>query len=101
MSPRTTGRYVAVATCGPQGKRVFTGGQLIYCQDMRHFAAHAKPVLNWLRRQGKMAMILDASGDLPQFRCVFLEGNAAKYVRGADPIWDVDHTYSEMYYLGF
>jgi hypothetical protein len=84
-------------------KKVLTGGQLIYCQNMPRFLANARPVLRWLRsrQNGKMAMILDASGSLPQFHGVFMEGKAAKYLRGAEPIWDVDHTYSEMYYLGF
>ncbi len=48
-----------------------------------------------------MALILDASGPVREFRGMFLNGKAAKYVRGAAPIRDVDHTYSEMYYLGF
>ena len=82
-------------------KRVLTGGQLIYCEDMQYFLVHCGPVLPWLRRKGKMALIMDASADMAEFHGSFLSGKAAKFVRGADPLWDVDHTYSEMFYLGF
>lgn len=82
-------------------KRVLTAGQLIYCEDMQHFLAHSGPVFPWLRRNGKMALILDASTDVAEFRGKFFVGKAAKFLRGADPVWDVDHSYSEMFYLGF
>lgn len=82
-------------------RRVLSGWQLIYCEDMQYFIAHCRPVLPWLQRRGKMALIVDASADLPEFYGKFMAGKAAKFIRGADPLWDVDHSYSEMFYLGF
>ena len=78
-----------------------TGGQLIYCADQALLLRHAGAVLPWLRRQGKIALILDASAAIPGLYGRFLAGKAAKYLRGAAPVMAVDHTYSEMYYLGF
>lgn len=75
--------------------------QLIYCEDMKDFLAHSRPVLPWLRRKGRVALILDATGDIPEFYGKFMAGKAAKFIRGTDPVWDVDHTYSEVFYLGF
>ena len=82
-------------------KRVLTGGQLILCEDLARFVANAAPVLTWLRKQGQMALIMDANGPMPEFRGTYMDGKAAKYIRGAAPIRDIDYTYSEMYYLGF
>ena len=82
-------------------KSVLTGGQLIYCADQALLLRHAGAVLPWLRRQGKIALILDASAAIPGLYGRFLAGKAAKYLRGAAPVMAVDHTYSEMYYLGF
>ncbi len=81
--------------------RILPCWQLIYCEDMKDFLANCRPVLPWLRRKGRPALIMDASADMPEFHGKFIDGKAAKFIRGVNPFWDVDHTYSEVFYLGF
>jgi hypothetical protein len=75
--------------------------QLIYCADTALLQAHMGTVLPWLRRRGCPFLILDASAPPAGLVGRFYPGQAAKYIRGRRPLLDVDHSYSEMLYLGF
>lgn len=75
--------------------------QLIYCQDLNALLAEGRAAWLHLLRRGLPLLILDASGPLDGIRGKFYPGRAAKYFRGPRPVHAVDHTYSEMVYLGF
>lgn len=82
-------------------KGVVPAAQLIYCPDLARLDAHMGALLAGLRRRGCLFLILDANGAKPDLHGKFYPGRAAKFYRGQQPAIDVDHTYSEMLYLGF
>jgi hypothetical protein len=82
-------------------RRLIPAAQLIYCPDRAEFLAQAAAVFAWLRLRGFPALLIDSNGPEPALRGKYYPGVAAKYVRGQAPRLDVDHTYSEMIYLGF
>lgn len=74
--------------------------QLIYCEDTAWLYRNAHALFWWLRLHGLPALILDANGPVPQLFGRFFLGKGHRYVRGLEPDLDVDHSYSEMVYLG-
>ncbi len=95
------GRLMPLVFVRRRIKGVVPAAQLIYCADLDLLKAHMSTVLNWLRRRGCPCMILDASAPLDGLVGRFYPGRAAKYIRGRRPALSVDHSYSEMLYLGF
>ena len=81
--------------------RVVPVAQVIYCERRADLARHGRALLGWVRRRGYAGLLIDADGPVDGFRGRFFPGKAAKYVRGARPDYDVEHTYSEMVRLGF
>jgi hypothetical protein len=75
--------------------------QLIYCAELPWLLEHGGALMWWLRRRGLFGLILDTDGPTPQMFGRYFPGKAAKYIRGQQPRMDVDHSYSEMLYLGF
>lgn len=88
LLPRRIGRVVPVA-------------QVIYCESVAELSRHARPLMRWARRAGFAGLLLDSDGAVPGFRGRLHPGKAAKYLRGAAPRYDVEHTYSEMVRLRF
>jgi hypothetical protein len=74
--------------------------QLIYCADTAWLYRNAHALFWWLRLRGLPALIVDANGPVPQFVGRFFPGKGHRYFRGLEPGLDVDHSYSEMVYLG-
>lgn len=95
------GRQLPLLLLRRKIKGVFPIVQLIYCEDTALLLAHSGPLFAWLRRRGIFCVIFDANGQMDTLAGRFFPGRAAKYTRGGRPSCDVDHTYSEMLYLGF
>jgi len=82
-------------------RRIIPCAQLIYCRRLRDFLEHIRAINVHLARAGYPLLILDANGPVQGVLGRYVPGKAAKYFKGAKPGLDVDHTYSEMVYLGF
>lgn len=75
--------------------------QLIYCERWSDFTDHSRLIYQSLLARGFAAILVDASGPIPGFLGRYFPGKAAKYYKGPPPMYAVDHTYSEMIYIGF
>jgi hypothetical protein len=75
--------------------------QLIYCERMDDFQDNSRSIYLWLLARGYPAMLVDASGPIIGLKGKYFPGRAAKYYKGEPPLYAVDHTYSEMIYIGF
>ncbi|HZT35567.1 MAG TPA: hypothetical protein VFA15_06585, partial [Nitrososphaera sp.] len=75
--------------------------QLIYCERMDDFQDNSRNIYLALLARGYPAMLVDASGPIVGLKGKYFPGRAAKYYKGRPPSYDVDHTYSEMIYVGF
>lgn len=95
------GRIMPLIVLRRTVKEIIPAAQLIYCEDLPWLLKHGRPLLWWLRRRALFGLILDTNEAPPEMIGRFFAGKAAKYVRGQDPAMDIDHSYSEMLYLGF
>jgi hypothetical protein len=95
------GRIVPLIVLRRRIKRAIPAAQLIYCEDLPWLLSHGHVLFSWLRRRALFALILDANEAPAEMVGRFFPGKAAKYIRGQQPGMDVDHSYSEMIYLGF
>lgn len=75
--------------------------QLIYCERLEEFSANSLSIYLWLLAKGYAALLVDASGPVKGLRGKYYPGRAAKYYKGPLPRHAVDHSYSEMIYIGF
>lgn len=75
--------------------------QLIYCELWSDFIDHSRLIYQSLLARGWAALLVDASGPIPGFPGRYFPGKAAKYYKGPSPTYAVDHSYSEMIYIGF
>lgn len=75
--------------------------QLIYCEQMNDFQDSSRSVYLWLLARGYPAILVDASGPIIGLLGKYFPGRAPKYYKGQPPLYAVDHTYSEMIYVGF
>lgn len=75
--------------------------QLIYCERESDLLEHSATISMALLKRGFLAMLVDASAPLPGFLGRYFPGRAAKYYKGPLPSLYVDHSYSEMIYIGF
>ena len=75
-----------------------------------HFEISASAAVKWLQRwriylwllaRGYPALLVDGSGPIIGLKGKYFPGKAAKYYKGQFPLYAVDHTYSEMIYIGF
>ncbi len=81
-------------------KRIVPCAQLIYCKHLPDFLANSRAINLHLARAGYPLMIFDTNGPAKEVLGRYYPGKAPKFFKGAKPRWDVDHTYSEMVYLG-
>ena len=56
--------------------------QLIYCRDIAEYVACAGAIGRALLRQGKIAVMLDANGDVPGLTGFYTEKRGRKYFKG-------------------
>ena len=75
--------------------------QLIYCELWSDVIDHSRLISLSLLARGWTALLVDASGPVPGFLGRYFPGKAAKYYKGPAPAYAVDHSYSEMIYIGF
>ena len=75
--------------------------QLIYCESIGDLVSNGRAICAALAMRGLPAMIVDTSGAVSGLRGKYFPGRASKYLKGPTPALAIDHTYSEMIYLGF
>lgn len=75
--------------------------QLIYCEHMDDFQDNSRSIYLSLLARGYPAILVDASGPLIGLIGKYFPEKAPKYYKGQPPVYAVDHTYSEMIYVGF
>jgi hypothetical protein len=75
--------------------------QLIYCESLDDLVSNGRAISASLARRGYPTMIVDTSGPIPGLLGRYFPGKASKHFRGPAPTLAVDHTYSEMIFLGF
>ncbi|MEI6486688.1 MAG: hypothetical protein WCO11_10525 [Sphingomonadales bacterium] len=75
--------------------------QLIYCQRESDLIDHGATISAALLKRGFLALLVDASAPVPGMLGRYVPGRAAKYYKGPFPGLFVDHSYSEMIYIGF
>jgi hypothetical protein len=75
--------------------------QLIYCESLDDLIPNGRAISASLAMRGYPAMIVDANGPVPGLPGRYFAGRSSKYFRGPAPAVAVDHTYSEMIFLGF
>jgi hypothetical protein len=56
--------------------------QLVYCRDISEYVDCAAAIGRALLRQGKIAVMLDANGDLPEVTGFYTEKRGRKYFKG-------------------
>jgi hypothetical protein len=95
------GRVLPLIVLRRRIKGIIPAAQLIYCDDTAWLLKHGHALLEWLRWRGLFGLIVDVNEPPAEMIGQFFPGKAAKYVRGQQPAMDVDHSYSEMLYLGF
>ncbi|WP_337188860.1 hypothetical protein [Phenylobacterium sp.] len=96
----TADRIMPIILVRRRVQKVVPAAQLIYCENVPWLLEHGGALLWWLRARGFIGLIIDANEPPPGMVGKFYPGKAAKYVRGQEPAIDVDHTYSELLYLG-
>lgn len=98
---RINGRLVPMIFVRRRIRRFIPCAQLIYCEHVRDFLDHSQAINRHLMRAGYPFLIFDCNGPVPEIKGRYYAGKAAKYTKGPRPVCGVDHTYSEMVYLGF
>jgi hypothetical protein len=81
-------------------KQTFPVAQLIYCEQIEDFRDNSLSIYLRLLAQGYPALLVDGSGPIIGLKGKYFPGRAAKYYKGPFPLYAVDHTYSEMIYIG-
>ncbi|MGB9116412.1 hypothetical protein [Bradyrhizobium sp.] len=74
--------------------------QLIYCERLSDFVANSWAITLEILKRGFVALLIDASGPIEGLRGRYFPDRAAKYYKGPAPPYAVDHSYSEMIYIG-
>jgi hypothetical protein len=74
--------------------------QLIYCRSIDEFVRFAKPIGRFLARRGKLFVMIDAKGRIPDLFGVYCEGIFLKFFRGPAPPRLGDLAYTELALFG-
>jgi hypothetical protein len=74
--------------------------QLIYCERLSDLVDNSWAITLEVLKRGFAALLVDTSGPIEGFRGRYFPGRAAKYYKGPAPPFAVDHSYSEMIYIG-
>jgi hypothetical protein len=75
--------------------------QLIYCQREADFLENSLLITMQAMKRGFVALLIDSSGAVKGVTGRYVPQRAAKYYKGPEQRYAVDHTYSEMIYVGF
>jgi hypothetical protein len=74
--------------------------QLIYCRDIDDFVQFAKPVGQFLARNGKPLVMIDSNGPMPGLRGMYINGLLPKYYNGPVAPRRGDIAYTETALFG-
>jgi len=75
--------------------------QIIYCERLSDLTDNSRTVTLEVLKRGFAALLIDASGPIKGLMGRYFPNRAPKYYKGPMPIYAVDHSYSEMIYIGF
>ena len=75
--------------------------QLIYCERLSDLVDNSWVITSEILKRGYVALLVDASGPIEGLWGRYFPDRAAKYYKGPVPPYAVDHSYSEMIYIGF
>ena len=75
--------------------------QLIYCEQLSDLIENGRAISVEAFKHGFVALLVDASGPIEGLKGRYFPDRAAKYYKGPAPHYAVDHSYSEMIYIGF
>jgi hypothetical protein len=75
--------------------------QLIYCELLSDLIDNSRTITLEVLKRGFAAMLVDASGPIEGLMGRYFPARAAKYYKGPMPLYAIDHSYSEMIYIGF
>jgi hypothetical protein len=75
--------------------------QLIYCEQLSDLTENSWAITVEAFKHRFAALLVDASGPVAGLKGRYFPDRAAKYYKGPAPIYAIDHTYSEMIYIGF
>jgi hypothetical protein len=74
--------------------------QLIYCRDVAEYVACAGTIGRFLLRHGKISVVLDANGRIPELAGIYTEARGRKYFKGPHPPRLADLTDTELVLYG-
>jgi hypothetical protein len=77
------------------------GYRFIYCERLSDLVDNSWAITLEVLKMGFVALLVDAPGPIEGFGGRYFPGRAAKYYKGRAPPFAVDHSYSEMIYIGF
>ena len=75
--------------------------QLIYCRNLIDLVEYGLTISRWLAIRGFPLMLIDACAPIEGLAGHHFLGKGCKYFKGPRPPLGIDHTYSEMVFLGF
>jgi hypothetical protein len=75
--------------------------QLIYCERLSDLVENSWAITLEVLKRGFRTLLVDASGPIRGLKGRYFPDRAAKYYKGPAPAYAVDHSYSEMIYIGF
>ena len=75
--------------------------QLIYCEYLTDLIDNSRIITLEVLKRGFAALLIDASGPIEGFIGRYFPARAAKFYKGPMPLYAIDHSYSEMIYIGF
>jgi hypothetical protein len=74
--------------------------QLIYCRSIDEFVRFAKPIGQFLARSGKVFVMMDADGRIPNLIGIYRKGRVLKFFRGPARPRLGDLAYTELALFG-
>jgi hypothetical protein len=74
--------------------------QLVYCRDVAEYVRCAGVIGRFLLKRGKLAVVLDANGPMPDLTGIYSDARGRKYFKGPNPPRLADLTETEFVIYG-
>lgn len=97
----TTERAYPFAFLPRTVKGIIPAAQLIYCRDLGDFIRFAGPIGRHLALRGRVFVIVDSNGAIPELLGHYVQGKAPKYFKGTTSPTVGDIAYTEAVLFGF